>query len=87
MEGFWTGGYTKTIESTSEKMMRPRGAIKSVKVNNWKEAATGFLHLNIVKSGQLPFLGRNTMFWPFFLHLGGKTVEIGRCTCSYSKVL
>ena len=60
--------------------MRPRGAIESCKVN-WK-AATGFLHLEIVKSGQVFFLGRNTMFWPYFLHLGGTTVEIGRGSSS-----
>ena len=28
-----------------------------------------FFHLEIVNSDQLPFLGRNTMFWPYFLHL------------------
>lgn len=60
--------------------MRPRGAIKSGKVN-WK-AATGFLHLEILNSVELSFLGRNTMFWPYFLHLGGSTVEIGRGSSS-----
>ena len=62
------------------QFMRPRGAIESIRVNS--KAATGFLHLEIVKSGQVPFLGRNTMFWPFFLHLGVPPVEIGRCTNS-----
>jgi hypothetical protein len=61
--------------------MRPRGAIKTFEVNNWK-AAAGFLHLDISKSVQVPFLGRNTMFWPYFLHLAASTVEIGRCTSS-----
>ena len=60
--------------------MRPRGAIESCKVN-WK-AATGFLHLEILTSVDIPFLGRNTMFWPYFLHLGVRDVEIGRGSSS-----
>ena len=60
--------------------MCPRGAIKSFKVN-WK-AATGFLHLEIGNSGRLLFLGRNTMIWPYFLHLAGTPVEIGRGSSS-----
>ena len=58
-----------------------RGA-PTILVSSTGKAATGFFHLEIVKSGQVPFLGRNTMFWPYFLHLGVRVVEIGRCTSS-----